>query len=134
MCAQGCAITSATMVFRYYGANNNPGEVNECCGDHDCRSGCNLLWQCAADHCSDNEAGFVGYYGFYWSALCGLLSQGRPPIVDVGGHFVVVYRSLGYDLDDACDYYINDPADGSTYKKLCYYTNNPVMIAEYYNR
>ena len=133
MCSQGCAITSATMVFRYYGANDDPGKVNECCGDHGCRLGCRLLWQCAADHCSDNEAGFVGYYDFYWSALCGLLSEGRPPIVDVGGHFVVVYRSLGYG-DQAWSYFINDPLDGSTYKRLSYYTNNPVMIAEYYNK
>ena len=94
---------------------------------------CCLVWGCAADHCSDNEAGFVGYYDFYWSALCGLLSEGRPPIVDVGGHFVVVYRSLGYG-DQAWSYFINDPLDGSTYKRLSYYTNSPVMIAEYYNK
>ncbi len=132
MCSQGCAITSATMVFRYYGANKNPGQVNDCCGDHGCRSGCRLVWECAADHCSDNEAGFVGYYGFYWSALCGLMSQGRPPIVKVGGHFVVVYKSLGY-IDEAWSYFINDPLDGSTYKRLSYYVT-PSLIAEYYNK
>jgi len=65
--------------------------------------------------------------------LCGLLSQGRPPIVQVGGHFVVVYRGLGNDLDDPNDYYIVDPADGSTYKRLSYYTT-PSVIVEYYNK
>lgn len=134
MCSQGCAITSATMVFRYYGANDNPGEVNGCCGDHGCRYNCRLLWQCAADHCSDNQAGFVDYHPFRWSKLCAMLSESRPPIVNVGGHFVVVYKSNGYDLDDACDYYISDPADGTTYKKLCYYTQDPLKIAEYYNK
>ena len=139
----GCAITSATMVFKYYGAGKNPGQVNTCCRNHGCRVDCSgtpeydpccLVWDCAANHCSDNEAGFVGYYGFYWSALCGLLSQDRPPIVKVGGHFVVVYKSLGFgDFTDPNGYYIVDPWDGSTYKKLSYYTT-PSMIAEYYNK
>ena len=139
----GCAITSAAMVFEYYGTNTDPGELNVCAGKNgyhcyaDCDGNgydpCCLVWGCAADHCSDNEAGFVRYYDFYWPALCGLLSEDRPPIVDVGGHFVVVYRSLGYG-DHAWSYFINDPLDGSTYKRLSYYTNNPVMIAEYYNK
>jgi len=67
MCSQGCAITSATMVFKYFGASKNPGQVNACCGEHGCRggsSGCGLVWGCAANHCSDNEAGFVGYYHY----------------------------------------------------------------------
>ena len=131
---EGCAITSATMAFKYFGASKNPGQVNACCGEHNCRSECRLAWECAADHCSDNKAAFVGYYGFYWSALCGLLSQDRPPIVKVGGHFVVVYKSLGFgDFTDPNGYYIVDPWDGSTYKKLSYYTT-PSMIAEYYNK
>jgi len=133
MCQAGCAITSATMVFKYFGASKNPGQVNDCCGSNSCRSGCGLVWKCAADYCSDSKAAYVGYYSFYWSALCGLLSQGRPPIVKVGGHFVVVYKDMGVNINDPNDYYIVDPLDGSTYKKLSYYTT-PSMIAEYRRR
>jgi len=54
--------------------------------------------------------------------------------VKVGGHFVVVYKSLGFgDVTDPNGYYIVDPIDGSTYKKLSYYTT-PSKIAEYYNK
>lgn len=133
MCSAGCAITSATMVFRYYGASKNPGQVNDCCGSHSCRSGCDLAWACAADYCSDNRAGFVGSYSFYWAALCGLLYEDRPPIVKVGGHFVVVYKSLGYSISDPNDYFIVDPLDGSKWKKLSYYTT-PSRVVEYYKK
>ncbi len=141
MCAQGCAITSATMVFRYYGGSKDPGQVNSCLGEYSCRSGCLLTWGCAASNCSDNKATYVGYYSFYWDALCGLLNLGRPPIVKLvkgsSTHFVVVYNSLGYSIPDPSGYRINDPADGSTYKTLYYYTSNgwsPSMIAEYSQR
>lgn len=141
MCQAGCAITSATMVFRYYGAGKDPGQVNTCCRQHNCRSGCRLVWGCAADNCSDNKAAFVNYHDpFNWGLLCGLLSQGRPPIVRLvkgsNTHFVVVYRSQGGGSDPN-NYYINDPADGSTYKRLSHYTANgwsPSRVAEYRRR
>jgi hypothetical protein len=142
MCGWGCAITSAAMVFSYFGASTDPGELNTCAGNHSCRVDCSdtpgydpccLVWGCAANSCSDNEAGFVNGYSFYWSKLCSMMSQSRPPIVNVGGHFVVVYKSLGH-VEEAWSYYINDPADGSTYKKLSYYTDDPVSIIEYYDK
>lgn len=52
-------------------------------------------------------------------------------------HFVVVYKSLGYRFDDPSGYYINDPKDGTNYKKLATYTNNgwtAVGIREYARR
>jgi len=139
MCNAGCAITSVTMVFKYFGASKNPGQVNTCCGNNGCRSGCDLTWACAANSCSDGKARWVNGYSFYWGALCGLLTQDRPPIVGLvkesnRWHFVVVYKSLGYSITDPNGYYINDPADGSTYKKLSAYTNNgwtPSVVKEY---
>ncbi len=133
MAQEGCAITSAAMVFRYHGANTDPGVLNTCAGSNGCRSGCGLAWGCAANNCSGSRAAYGGYYGFYWEALCGLLAGGTPPIVRVGGpHFVVVYKSVGGGSDPG-KYYINDPLDGSTYKKLAYY-GTPTMVAEYPRR
>jgi len=147
---QGCAITSATMVFKYFGASKDPGQVNSCSGSYRCYADCPgtpeydpccLVWRCASSHCSDNEAGYAGYYSFHWEALCGLLSADRPPIVELrkgnSTHFVVVRASRGHDFYDPRDYTINDPLDGSTYKTLAAYTGagwNPYRIAEYYNR
>lgn len=146
----GCAITSATMVFKYFGAGKNPGQVNSCCGSQGCCADCSgtpeydpccLVWSCASSHCSDNEAGYGGYYSFYWEGLCGVLRRGRPPIVKLvkGGstHFVVVKAGIGYDIYDPRAYRINDPLDGSTYKTLAAYTGSgwsPSRIAEYYNK
>ena len=131
MCSAGCAITSASMVFRYYGSSKNAGQLNDCLGQNNCGDGCLLKWQCAAEKCSENKAQWVNYHSFSWGLLCSTLQKGRPPIVNVGNHFVVIYRELGNNPYSASDYYINDPADGSTYKKLSYYTNNPLGVAEY---
>ncbi len=145
MCGMGCAITSATMVFRYYGASKDPGQVNTCCGANNCRDGCRLAWACAANACSENKATFVGYYAFTWGAMCGLMAQAKPPIVKLVKpnpqdpdnpytHFVVVYKSVGKPITDPTGYSINDPADGSTYKTLANYTANgwtPTLVAEY---
>lgn len=49
-------------------------------------------------------------------------------VMAVGGH-CRYWRSV-----PIWSYFINDPLDGSTYKRLSYYTNSPVMIAEYYNK
>ncbi len=127
---EGCAMTSTAMVFRYFGANTDPGQLNTCSANNGCCSSCNLVGDCAASNCSGGRATYVGYYAFNWLDMCGLLSQNRPPIVHVGNHYVVVYRSLGYDLYSGSDYYINDPIDGSTYKRLSYYPA-PTETAEY---
>ena len=127
---EGCAMTSTAMVFRYFGANTDPGQLNSCSANNGCCSSCNLIGGCAASNCSGGRATYVGYYAFNWLHMCGLLLQNRPPIVHVGNHYVVVYRSRGYDLYSGSDYYINDPIDGSTYKKLSFYPT-PTETAEY---
>lgn len=128
---EGCAITATAMVFRYFGANTNPGQLNACASTHSCCSSlCELDGYCADEPCSGGRATFVGTYAFNWLDLCGLLSQNRPPQVHVGNHWVVVYKSRGYDLYSGGDYYLNDSIDGSTYKRLSFYPT-PTETAEY---
>ena len=138
MCQKGCAITSAAMVFRYYGSSKDPGQVNTCCGTYNCRNDCRLAWECAANACSDYKARHIQYHPFYWGLLCTLLPQAKPPIVGLvkgnSQHFVVVYKSVGKPIDDPTGYYINDPADGSTHKTLATYIAGgwtPSTVEEY---
>lgn len=132
MCQGGCAITSAAMVFRFYGASIDPGQVNSCCGSNGCYTSppaCGLAWQCAGNNCSGNRAGWGGYHAFTWERVCSMvIYHRRPPIVRLSKnsnlHFVVVNVSRGYPVTDPAGYIINDPADGSTYKTLANYTDN----------
>lgn len=131
MADAGCTLTSAAMVFSYLGASTDPGVLNSCCGDYGCRTaGCGLVFGCASSNCSGGHAVFEQAHAFSWPLLCGKLSQNRPPIVEVsnGGHWVVVYKSNGYDLDSGSDYRINDPYDGSSYKALSYYDSYTRVI------
>lgn len=132
--AAGCALTSAAMVFKYYGAvNKNPGQLNACLGNY----ACPLYWAVAANACSENRATFVEYWTFSYPALQSMLSSGRPPIVRlVKGssiHFVVVRSGSG---SRPSDYLINDPWDG-VIKQLNAYTGagwTPDRIVEYARR
>lgn len=132
--AAGCALTSAAMVFKYYGAvNKNPGQLNTCLGNY----ACPIDWGVAANSCSENRATWVGPWSFSYSKLQSMLSAGRPPIVLLvkgsSTHFVVVRSGSG---SQPSGYQINDPWDGAV-KLLSNYTNNgwiPDSIREFARR
>jgi len=56
----GCALTSAAMVFKYYGGSKNPGQLNTCMGSF----ACPFYWGSGASHCSNGSSTYVGKYGF----------------------------------------------------------------------
>lgn len=119
----GCALTSASMVFKYYGAiNKNPGQLNTCMGD----KACPFWWRDGAEHCSEGKATYVGYYNFDYGTLVWALDSGRPPILELtksgNTHWVVVNAVHGDGLSPD-NYRINDPWDGVN-KNLASYTNN----------
>jgi hypothetical protein len=130
----GCALTSAAMVFKYYGAvNKNPGQLNACLGNY----ACPIHWDVAANSCSENKATWVKSWNFSYSKLQSMLSAGRPPIVQLvkgsATHFVVVRSGSG---SQPGGYQINDPWDGVV-KRLSHYTNNgwiPDSIREFAKR
>jgi len=119
----GCLLTSAAMVFKYYGAiNKNPGQLNTCMGNNACP------WIFAAGAgCSEDKAAWYNLYGFSYSTLVWALESGWPPILELtksdgGTHWVVVNAVRGDGLSDS-NYTISDPIDG-TVKSLTAYTNN----------
>ena len=117
----GCLLTSASMVFRYYGSSKHPGQVNTCMGN----SACPWVFADGAG-CSDNRATWYGLFSNNYSTFIWSLSEGYPPILElVGGgstHWVVIYAVSGSGLQDS-DYYIIDPWDGYA-KSLTAYTGN----------
>jgi len=131
--AEGCALTAAAMAFSYYGSSKDPGELNGCCATYGCRVGCRFHFGCSAENCSEGTTDIVDdHTSFSWPLLCGILQQNHLPLVRLDNqgseHWVVVYKSRGYDLYDGSDYFINDPLDGSTYKRLAWYTNYDRII------
>ena len=124
----GCALTSVTMVAKYYGVNNiDPPTMNSRLGNY----ACGLHWYRVDDrNVTDGRMNITrARQGFSYSKLQEDLNSGRPPIVWVtkgcsgynGTHFVVVTSGSG---TNPANYRINDPADGSTTKTLGYYTSN----------
>jgi len=107
--ACGCTLTSAAMVFSYYGASLNPPALSDCMGT----SACPFNWGTAASY-TNRKATWVGQYGFSWSRLDQELNQNHRPVIlgmhkrgnPNDTHWVVVVSGQG---NDPANYYINDP-------------------------
>ncbi len=112
----GCALVSVAMVFQYYGGSYEPDDLNSCLGEH----ACEMDWPYAAAHCKGGAT--VNWIGRYdsanWSVIDTMLANGHPPIATSGGHFYVVTGGSGQNPNN---YTINDPWDGTTYKKMSAY-------------
>jgi len=104
----GCALTSAAMVMVYYGVDTDPKRLNELIGRTGYDADYNIYWSVVEEKChtDQNQIKYEGKIEPYSSEeVDNQLDAGRPPIVDVGGHFVVVTKREGDT------YYINDPWD-----------------------
>lgn len=119
----GCALTSAAMVFGYYGATRNPAQLNTCLETY----ACPIYWNIAAAICSDGLATYVDYLSFSWPALESTLAGGQPIIVRFARnsnpswtHFVVAIGGAGESADG---YTILDSWDGET-KSMAAYVGN----------
>ena len=133
----GCTLTSATMVFKYYGVAIDPGQMNSKMG----ASACPFVY---GDAITKAGAGIVNHVTVTsptaWSTVYtearNSLNLGRPYIVgikrpDTSTHFFVIkgYVNSG---TVASDFTINDPA-GGVVRSLSYYTaNTPYRGVSYY--
>jgi len=138
MCLIGCAVTSAAMVYAYYGGSLDPGELNTCLRNNGGYTGSCL------SYISWNNACLPG--GVSWShrtdvydaaAINAALASGHPVIARVtasftDGHFVVITGN------DGGQYQIRDPygdyqtiADGTyTIEGLRFYNGTPPVVCE----
>lgn len=107
--ACGCTLTSAAMLFAYYGANLLPPTLSDCMGT----SACPFYWSVGAS-CSNGQATWVNRYQFSWARLDQELNQNNRPVIlgmHCGSnrndtHWVLVTSGYG---SDASDYIIHDP-------------------------
>ncbi|MCP4536529.1 MAG: hypothetical protein GY832_05230 [Chloroflexi bacterium] len=112
--SHGCAMTSVSMIFKYFGVNVDPGSLNTWLKNHcgylyqDSQGvwrcgGCLIVWATAANYSSKVSGGTK--LGKNWNRLRSELDKGNPVVVGVnnGKHYVVV---TGYSGNT---YYINDP-------------------------
>ena len=127
--SEGCALTSTTMVFKYFGVSiAGPGAMNNKLGSY----ACPIYWGEAVTRAG---AGIVNgvttssptTWSSVYSAAKTALDNNRPYIVGMnkasgGTHFVVV---TGYSngADAGVDFTINDPA-GGVKRTLGYYVQN----------
>jgi len=120
VCSHGCYVTSAAMVFKYFGVDTDPGALNAWLTNNEgYANGCELDGGQAVNYHS-NIHSFVRVNDEDWNRLNSELEAGYPVIAKVtnayGDHFVVVtHRSGG-------TYYLNDPlATGPDARTLASY-------------
>jgi hypothetical protein len=105
----GCTLTSASMLFAYYGANLTPATLNSCMG----LLSCPFHWWAGAN-CSNDSASWVNDYLFSWQRLEQELNEnGRPVLLEMRRvtdprqtHWVVMISGTG---DDPANYIMHDP-------------------------
>jgi len=112
---QGCLLTSASMVFRYYGcAYVTPKVLNSNMGIY----ACPFYYERAAGY-SCGGASWYGLYSFTYLRMVSYLNSGWPPILClekyVSGvrktHWVTVKKVQG-DWELSSSYWVNDPWNG----------------------
>lgn len=106
--SSGCAITSVTMMLRYYGINTDPGAFNAWLtanGGYAFDDA--IVWDAVTTY-SGGRVAFSGWLGADLGAITNELDAGRPVVAEVrlygNQHFVLL---TGYSQDGG--FVINDP-------------------------
>lgn len=109
----GCALTSATMIYDYFGANTtrqgktmNPANLSDCMGKY----ACPFTWN-TGTRCANNKLSF-NWYSFSWSRLERELAKGRLVMLllqrsNGATHYVVAVSGSG---NSPRGYRVHDPA------------------------
>jgi len=128
--ACGCTLTSAAMLFAYYGADLTPPILSDCMGTN----ACPFDWNTGAS-CSNNKASWVGPHIFSWARLDQELNQSKRPIIlgmhrssnIYDTHWVLVTSGHG---SNAGNYLIHDPwpLNGAN-TNLAVYTRQNYVLA-----
>jgi hypothetical protein len=110
--ACGCTLTSAAMLFAYYGANLTPLTLSDCMGTNACM----FDFRYASSDCSDGQATWDKLYGFDWGRLDREINQNGHPVIlemyrerdnETDTHWVLVTSGHG---NNAEGYLVHDPS------------------------
>lgn len=126
----GCALTSVSMVYRYYGVDTNPQGLSDCIFKG---TSCLMNWGQNPKVCSGGKITKMQSTPFSWELLHSEVSQNSRPVV-LGmykrcgndnricyGHYVVVIKGSG---DKGENYTIHDPGGLSGANiRLSYFTS-----------
>lgn len=122
----GCAITSISMVFKYYGVQTDPKKLNTWLKANNGYSGGDVKWEIAPG-ISKGKIKYIGRIDYTHvpadlNKIKSEIKNGNPVIAQVKAksgkdHFVVI---TGYS---GSTYYINDPLKGKS--ELSYYNKDP---------
>jgi hypothetical protein len=116
--AAGCTLAAAATVFQYYGATTNPNQVLTGC---DLTPTTALDWAEAAKKCAGGKVRTTTWKEDpTFADISAALQAKHPAIVGLAGgpsgsHYVIVVEGNG---ESGHDYRIQDPWDGSSYKRL----------------
>ncbi|MFA0821873.1 MAG: putative Ig domain-containing protein [Methanomethylovorans sp.] len=105
----GCAVTSTAMVFKYYGVQTDPKELNKWLRGNNGYSGCLIKWITATGMTSGKVKYNTEKYSPTEDYIKSYLSSGVPLIADLKGHFEVITGYAGSSY-----YYVNDPLGKDT--------------------
>lgn len=138
ICSHGCAVTSAAMVFRYYGGTYNPGQLNTCLRNNGGFNGCYIVWTACRPSGVTYHGSFSGSQVAIRDRVNAELNAGRPVIAYViksgqstPSHFVVITGNNNGQFQ------MNDPgrtaqtisAAGYTISSLRLYSGTPSVCA-----
>jgi hypothetical protein len=108
MKSYGCAVASLSMVFKYYGASIDPGQMaKKSIFNYDL-----IKWP-ASWSPSIDLASSIAHSGVNWSKVDSYIKNKQPVIVYIkktnsrGGHYVVIHNK------DSKDYIVHDPYFGA---------------------
>lgn len=125
----GCTLTSAAMLFQYFGADLTPDTLSDCMGN----KACPFYWAEGSQSCSSGTAAWTGKKNFSWQNLENELNQKNVPIIlgmsrkNAEGktftHYVLVLSGSG---DAATNYLIHDPGvlQGNSMSLKAYLNSN----------
>lgn len=105
----GCAVTSTAMVFKYYGVQTDPKDLNNWLRENNGYSSCLIKWSKAAEMTGGGVKYVTMKYNPTEDSIISYLSSGVPLIADLNGHFEVITGYAGSSY-----YYVNDPMGKDT--------------------
>lgn len=109
----GCTLTSATMVFDYYGADLTPPELSDGMGE----MACPFYWAVGAAS-SGGKATYIDRYKFEWDRLESEINQNSRPVIlgmckrgtcDTGKRITHWVAVIGGQGNDPANYVMHDP-------------------------
>jgi hypothetical protein len=105
----GCALTSATMVAKYFGYDTDPDKLNTSLTEVGGLDASGILYWEKVEGVSDGKAEWIGWAEGNWSKIDQELGNKNPVIANascsLGNHFIVFIGKVG------SDYYFLDPYD-----------------------